>query len=142
MSVNVLRSFPAYSSAVALILPGCINTQQLVTEKASGPSRRYRPLPSSNPMSCWCASYSRLPPAIDGMIQNYPDSPELLLAGARTYASYAALLEEDDEARAENLYARAKQYAVKSLGLHPLFKRRMGKSIDLFQKSVAQDWKA
>ena len=142
MSSILLRSFPRILVVVALILPGCINTQQLVTEKASA---LFGDVALSAGRQSDVVLVRQAIPAylllIDGMIQNYPDNPELLLAGARTYASYAALLDEDDEARAENLYARAKQYAVKSLGLHPLFKDAMGKSIDLFQKSVAQTGK-
>ncbi len=75
---------------------------------------------------------------IDGMILSYPDNPELLLAGAKAYASYASLTEENEQGRAVYLYERGKVYAVKSLSLNPLFKDAMGGSIDVFRTRLAE----
>jgi predicted anti-sigma-YlaC factor YlaD len=121
-----------------IMLPGC-STQQLVTEKASS---LFREVATSAGRQSDVALVREGTPAylmlIDGMILSYPDNPQLLLAGAQAYASYASVLEENDETRAPYLYERGKQYAVRSLSLHPLFKDFPGKPLDSFQKAIEQ----
>ena len=123
----------------AVILPGCFSTQQLVTEKASS---LFNDVAVSAGRQSDVALVRSGTPAylmlIDGMILSYPENPQLLLAGAKAYASYASVLEEDEQGRAAYLYERGKQYAVKSLSLNPLFKDAMGKPLDVFQRSLEQ----
>ena len=53
---------------------------------------------------------------IDGMIQTLPDNEQLLIAGAQSYSSFASLFVEDqDREYADLLYARGRQYALRSL---------------------------
>ena len=53
---------------------------------------------------------------IDGMIQTWPDNERLLIAGAQSYSSFASLFVEDqDKDYANLLYARGRQYALRSL---------------------------
>jgi hypothetical protein len=73
---------------------------------------------------------------IDGLILSYPDNPELLLAGAQAYASYASVLEDEDHPRLAPLLARAKDYALRALQGQPPFKGKIGQPIDLFQKQL------
>ncbi len=55
---------------------------------------------------------------IDGMIQAWPDNEQLLVAGAQSYSSFASLFVEDqDKEYANLLYARGRQYALRSLEL-------------------------
>jgi hypothetical protein len=122
-----------------VILPGCFSTQQLVSEKAS--SLFSEVALSASRQSDVVLVRQGIPAylmLIDGMIRSYPDNAELLLAGARAYASYASVLEEDEETRAAYLYGRGKEYGVKSLSLNPLFKDFQGKPLDVFQKSLEQ----
>jgi hypothetical protein len=124
---------------VVVLLPGCFSTQKLVTEKAS--SLFHEVALSANRQSDVVLVRQAIPAyllLIDGMIQSYPENPDLLLAGAQAYASYASVLEEDEQARASYLYGRGKQYAVKSLSLNPLFKDALSKPLDVFQKSLEQ----
>ena len=125
--------------ACAFLLTGCFSTQQLVTDKAASLFREVAL--SAGRQSDVTLVRSGIPAylmLIDGMIQNYPDNPDLLLAGARAYASYASVLEEDESSRAAYLYGRGKEYAVKSLSLHPLFKDAMGKPLATFQESLGR----
>ncbi len=62
---------------------------------------------------------------IDGMIQSWPDNGQLLIAGAQSYSSFASLFVEDqDQEYANLLYAKGRQYALRSFELrgfgHPL----------------------
>ena len=128
--------------ACAFLLAGCFSTQQLVTDRAVS---LFREVALSAGQQSDVALVRSGSPAyillIDGMIRSYPDNPELLLAGARAYASYASLLEENEQPRAAYLYERAKQYAVKSLSLSPIFNQAMGKPLDVFRKSLEQTQK-
>ena len=55
---------------------------------------------------------------IDGMIQSWPDNGQLLIAGAQSYSSFASLFVEDqDKEYATLLYARGRQYALRSFEL-------------------------
>ncbi len=53
---------------------------------------------------------------LDGFIQDSPDDPALLIAGARLYGAYAAVFVEDPE-RAKRMTARARDYARRALCL-------------------------
>jgi hypothetical protein len=53
---------------------------------------------------------------MDGMVAAWPDNDRLLLAAAQSYASYASgFVEGRDDNYARALYARARDYALKSL---------------------------
>lgn len=53
---------------------------------------------------------------VDGLIEAYPDNRELLLAGCKAYASYAAMfVAEEHPKKAEVLYLTAKQYGFRAL---------------------------
>jgi len=53
---------------------------------------------------------------VDGLIEAYPDSPELLLAGCRAYGSYASMVADEASPRkAEALYLTAKRYGFRAL---------------------------
>lgn len=53
---------------------------------------------------------------LDGFLISSPDNPDLLLAGARMNTTFAfALIEEEDPARARDLYARARGYGERLL---------------------------
>lgn len=139
MCATPRRTLLLVSLVFFIILPGCFSTRQLVTEKASS---LFRDVATSAGRQSDVALVREGTPAylmlIDGMIRSYPDNPELLLAGAQAYASYASVLEEDEQTRAAYLYERGKQYAVSSLSLHRLFKDSLGKPLDSFQKAIEQ----
>jgi tetratricopeptide (TPR) repeat protein len=139
MRLTLLRKLKPVLLIFAATLPGCFSTQQLVSEKTSS---LFQEVAISAGRQSDVALVRSGTPAylmlIDGMIRSYPENPELLLAGAKAYASYASVLEEDEQGRAVYLYERGKQYAVKSLGLNPLFKEAMGKPLDVFQRSLDQ----
>ena len=127
----------------ALTLSGCFSPQKMVTEKASS---LFNEVAISAGRQSDVALVRSGTPAylmlVDGMIRSYPENPDLLLAGAKAYASYASVLEENEQERAVYLYERGKLYAVKSLSLNPLFKDAMGKPLDVFQRSLEQTRKA
>lgn len=53
---------------------------------------------------------------MDGMVEAWPDNERLLIAAAQGYATFAsAFVEAQDKAYANVLYARAKEYALRSL---------------------------
>ena len=51
---------------------------------------------------------------LDGLIRDDPDNPDVLMAGADLYSSYAALFVEDSE-RAKRLSAKARDYGFSAL---------------------------
>ena len=53
---------------------------------------------------------------LDGFIQDSPDDPALLMAGARLYGAYAAVFVEDPD-RAKRMTAKARDYARRALCL-------------------------
>ncbi len=53
---------------------------------------------------------------LDGFIQDSPDDPALLIAGARLYGAYAAVFVEDPD-RAKRMTAKARDYARRALCL-------------------------
>lgn len=126
-----------------LFLSGCFSSQQLVTEKASDLFRSVSQ--SANRQSDLILVRQGLPSylmLIDGLIQTYPENPDLLLAGAQAYASYASLLEEEESSRTAQLIQRAKVYALKALEQNPLFKGSIDKPLDLFQNKLKEAEKA
>ncbi len=124
---------------VSGFVTGCISSQQIVTEKAPALFREVA-LSASRQSDVVLVrqgipSYLML---IDGMLQSYPENRDLLLAGAQAYASYASVLEEDEQDRAAYLSERAKQYALKALELTPPFKGALGKPLEVFQERLEQ----
>jgi hypothetical protein len=118
---------------------GCLSSQQIVAEKAPALFREVA-LSASRQSDVTLVrqgipSYLML---IDGMIQSNPGNKDLLLAGAQAYASYASVLEEDEQERAAHLNEKAKKYALQALELTPPFKDALGKPIDVFQKRLEQ----
>jgi hypothetical protein len=118
---------------------GCLSSQQIVAEKAPALFREVA-LSASRQSDVTLVrqgipSYLML---IDGMIQGNPDNKDLLLAGAQAYASYASVLEEDEQERAAHLSEKAKKYALQALERTPPFKDSLGKSIDVFQQRLGQ----
>jgi tetratricopeptide (TPR) repeat protein len=73
---------------------------------------------------------------IDGMIQSWPDNGQLLIAGAQSYSTFASLFVEDqDKEYANLLYARGRQYALRSLELRGL-KDPLQKPFDDFMRGL------
>ncbi len=71
---------------------------------------------------------------VDGLIEAYPDNPELLLAGCRAYASYAAMFGADDHPKkAEALYLTAKRYGFRALSERTDFGRAAAGNLDEFK---------
>ena len=143
MRQTLVRGLKPLLLIFALTLPGCFSPQKMVSEKASS---LFQEVAISAGRQSDVALVRSGTPAylmlIDGMIRSYPENPDLLLAGAKAYASYASVLEENEQERAVYLYERGKEYAVKSLSLNPLFKEAMGKPLDVFQRSLEQARKA
>jgi tetratricopeptide (TPR) repeat protein len=73
---------------------------------------------------------------MDGMIQAWPDNDQLLIAGAQSYSSFASLFVEDqDETYAQVLYARGKEYALRSLEIRGL-KNPVERPFDDFKEAL------
>jgi len=73
---------------------------------------------------------------IDGMIQSWPDNGQLLIAGAQSYSSFASLFVEDqDKEYATLLYARGRQYALRSFELRG-FKDPLQRPFDDFMREL------
>ncbi len=73
---------------------------------------------------------------MDGMIRTWPDNDRLLLAGAQSYSSFASLfIEENDKEYANSLYAKAKQYGLRSLEVRG-FKEPLQRSFDDFKQGL------
>ena len=73
---------------------------------------------------------------IDGMIQSWPDNGQLLIAGAQSYSSFASLFVEDqDKEYATLLYARGRQYALRSFELRG-FKDPLQSPFDDFMRGL------
>ncbi len=121
------------------LTPGCLSSQQIVSEKAPALFREVAL--SANRQSDVALVRQGIPSylmLIDGMIQSNPGKKDLLLAGAKAYASYAAVLEEDEQERAEHLNEKAKKYALQALEWTPPFQDSLGKPLDVFQKRLEQ----
>jgi TRAP transporter T-component len=125
------------SILMGLSISGCFSSQQLIADKSVGLFKEVSQ--SANRQSDIVLVRQGLPSylmLIDGMIQAYPKNPDLLLAGAQAYASYASLLDEDESSRTAQLIQRAKVYALKALDLNPLFKGSLDMPLDLFQNQL------
>jgi len=73
---------------------------------------------------------------IDGMIHSWPDNEQLLIAGAQSYSSFASLFVEDqDKEYANLLYARGRQYALRSFELRG-FKDPLQRPFDDFMRGL------
>lgn len=71
---------------------------------------------------------------VDGLIEAYPDNRELLLAGCRAYASYAAMfVAEEHPKKAEGLYLTAKQYGFRALSERADFGRATAGNLEEFK---------
>ncbi|MBI3267942.1 MAG: hypothetical protein HYZ53_02895 [Planctomycetes bacterium] len=65
---------------------------------------------------------------LDGFLVSSPENPELLVAAARMNTTFAfALIEEEDEAWARDLYKKGRGYGEKLLQRWPGMKERLGK---------------
>ena len=144
MLISYLIMIPCHSSKILIIsillclsISGCFSSQQLIADKSIGlfqeVSKAANRQADITLVRQGLPSYLML---IDGMIQTYPDNPDLLLAGAQAYASYASLLDEEESSRTAQLIQRAKVYALKALELNPLFKGSLDKPVDLFRKQI------
>ena len=137
-----MRPYPSsiiliISILVCLSISGCFSSQQLIADKSIGLFQEVSK--AANRQADMTLVRQGLPSylmLIDGMIQTYPDNPDLLLAGAQAYASYASLLDEEESSRTAQLIQRAKIYALKALELNPLFKGSLDKPVDLFRKQI------
>lgn len=73
---------------------------------------------------------------IDGMVEAVPDNAHLLLAAAQAYASFAsAFIEDEDQDYARVLFARAKEYALRSLEIRGI-QKPVSKPFDEFEAAV------
>jgi hypothetical protein len=73
---------------------------------------------------------------MDGMIEAMPDNAELLIAAAQGYSSFASMFVEDqDKEYARLLFARGKQYALRSLEVRG-FREPVERPLDDFKKSL------
>jgi hypothetical protein len=75
---------------------------------------------------------------MDGMVEAWPNNEQLLLVAAQGYATFAsAFVEDQDKAYAKVLYARAKDYALKSLAQRG-FEAPATRSFDDFQTGLEE----
>jgi hypothetical protein len=122
---------------LGLSLSGCFSGQQLIMDKATGLFRDISLAANRQPdVALVRQGLPSFLMTIDGIIQTYPDNPDLLLAGAQAYASYASLLEEGETPRSALSIQKAKIYVLKALELNPLFKGSLNASLDQFQESI------
>lgn len=73
---------------------------------------------------------------MDGMIEAWPDNDQLLIAAAQGYSSFAsAFVEDQDKDYANFLFAKGRQYALKSLGMRG-FKEPLQSPLDDFKEGL------
>jgi TRAP transporter T-component len=73
---------------------------------------------------------------IGGLVQAVPDNEKLLITAAQAYASFAsAFVQEEDREYARELYAKAKNYALRALRRIG-FKDPVGSEFDSFEKTL------
>lgn len=73
---------------------------------------------------------------MDGMVEAVPDNPELLIVAAQGYSSFASVfIEDQDNEYAGLLFAKAKQYALRSLEARG-FRDSAEKPLDDFKKDL------
>jgi hypothetical protein len=141
-SIQIVKTF-LIPALLCLFLTGCFSSRRMITESAVG---LFKELALSvNRQSDVALVRQGIPSyliLIDGMVQANPGNPDLLLAGAQAYASYASILGEDESPRAAQLIQKAKIQALKALELNPLFKDSLDKSLDLFQEKVLKTEKS
>jgi hypothetical protein len=73
---------------------------------------------------------------IEGLIQKYPDNPDLLLAGAQVCGAYASLLEESN--RAVSFHKKAREYGFRALNRHPALQGFPGETLEAFQQRLSR----
>jgi len=133
----------ALLALLCVSLAGCFSSRQMITDSAVG---LFQELALSvNRQSDVALVRQGIPSyllLIDGIIQANPGNPDLLLAAAQAYASYASLLEEEDTTRTAQLIQKAKIYAIKALEQNPLFKGAPENSLDLFKKQMEKSEKS
>jgi hypothetical protein len=73
---------------------------------------------------------------MDGMVEALPDNPELLIAAAQGYSSFASVfIEDQDKDDAGLLFAKAKRYGLRSLEARG-FNNPADKPLDDFKKDL------
>ena len=73
---------------------------------------------------------------MDGMIETWPDNEQLLIAAAQGYSSFASVFVEDqDKEYAKLLFAKGRQYALRSLELRG-FKEPLQRPFDDFKEGL------
>jgi hypothetical protein len=73
---------------------------------------------------------------MDGMIEALPDNPDLLVAAAQGYSSFASVfVEEQDKEYAGLLFTKAKQYGLRSLEARG-FRNPADRPLDDFKKGL------
>jgi len=76
---------------------------------------------------------------LDGLIEDYPENEDLLLAGCQAYSSYASsFLSDDERDRAEVLYRKAKLYGFRAISKHADFGKAAGGSLGEFSSLLNQ----
>ena len=131
------RTWIFFFSWLLFLLPACLPNKKLTVgatatllegvAKASSQQSDLRVLQEGMP------AYLML---IDGMIQSWPDNEQLLIAGAQSYSSFASLFVEDqDKEYANLLYARGRQYALRSFELRG-FKDPLQRPFDDFMRGL------
>jgi hypothetical protein len=128
------KLFPLWG-LIAVWISGCISSGQMIADGASSLMKEVAS--AVNRQSDVALVRQGLPSylmLLDGLIQKYPENPDLLLAGAQVCGSYAALLEEEE--RAVALYARSRQYALRALERHPALTGFQGAPLESFQNNL------
>jgi hypothetical protein len=135
VGTRILGKIISLLGLIAVWVSGCVSTGQMV---ADGASSLLKEVASAvNRQSDVVLVRQGVPSYLmlsDGLIQKYPENPDLLLAGAQACGAYASLLEEKD--RAVALYAKSRQYALRALALQPELKGFQGASLDEFQEKL------
>jgi hypothetical protein len=73
---------------------------------------------------------------IDGMVEALPQNKQLLITAAQSYASYAtAFIQDEDEAYAIALYAKARSYGLRALEQNG-FKDPLSRSFEDFEAGL------
>ncbi len=76
---------------------------------------------------------------LDGLLEAYPQNPELLVAACQAYTSYASsFLEDEGGERASRLYRRARQYGFRALSQKSDFSKAAAGSLDELNAALAQ----
>ena len=138
MAIPFCRKIP-WLLLILWMGPGCFSSQQYLTEKGSSLFKEIAL--SANRQSDPVLVRQGIPSylmLIDGLIQTYPDNQEFLLAGAQAYASYASVLEDEEQKRVPPVLGKAKEYILRAIRLNRLFNGVIGKPLALFQTQLNQ----